>query len=136
MLRLVESLPADRVRGLIGPWCHQYPDRGLPPGPAIGFLQETLRWWDHWLRPTVTSVAEPGPGPDHEPGPDPVAIGHPDLGVFNPDLGVINSPGPDATTDPDPGVNGDPGPGVNGHPDPGVNDDPGPRRERRSGPPA
>lgn len=47
VLRLVEHLPADRVRGLIGPWSHQYPDRGLPPGPAIGFLQETLRWWDH-----------------------------------------------------------------------------------------
>ncbi|MEV6553154.1 CocE/NonD family hydrolase [Streptomyces sp. NPDC051597] len=50
VLRLVEHLPADRVRGLIGPWSHQYPDRGLPPGPAIGFLQETLRWWDQWLR--------------------------------------------------------------------------------------
>ncbi|MGV9453625.1 CocE/NonD family hydrolase [Streptomyces sp. NPDC003635] len=50
VLRLLEHLPADRVRGLIGPWSHQYPDRGLPPGPAIGFLQETLRWWDHWLK--------------------------------------------------------------------------------------
>ncbi|MEU9208978.1 CocE/NonD family hydrolase [Streptomyces sp. NPDC048415] len=60
VLRLVENLPADRVRGLIGPWSHQYPDRGLPPGPAIGFLQETLRWWDHWLRETDTGVmAEP-----------------------------------------------------------------------------
>lgn len=28
VLRLVEHLPADRVRGLIGPWSHQYPDRG------------------------------------------------------------------------------------------------------------
>ncbi|MFE2834003.1 CocE/NonD family hydrolase [Streptomyces mirabilis] len=69
VLRLVESLPADRVRGLIGPWCHQYPDRGLPPGPAIGFLQETLRWWDHWLRPTATSVPGPGPGVNDDPGP-------------------------------------------------------------------
>ncbi|MGW2519482.1 CocE/NonD family hydrolase [Streptomyces sp. NPDC001617] len=50
VLRLVEHLPADRVRGLIGPWPHRYPDHGLPPGPAIGFLQETLRWWDHWLK--------------------------------------------------------------------------------------
>ncbi|MEN8653971.1 CocE/NonD family hydrolase [Streptomyces sp. 21So2-11] len=49
-LRLVEQLDPNRVRGLIGPWSHQYPDRGLPPGPAIGFLQETLRWWDHWLK--------------------------------------------------------------------------------------
>ncbi|MCB5168735.1 CocE/NonD family hydrolase [Streptomyces bambusae] len=60
VLRLVEHLPADRVRGLIGPWSHQYPDRGLPPGPAIGFLQETLRWWDHWLKGEDTGImAEP-----------------------------------------------------------------------------
>ncbi|HZX36841.1 MAG TPA: CocE/NonD family hydrolase [Streptomyces sp.] len=60
VLRLVEHLPPDRVRGLIGPWSHQYPDRGQPPGPAIGFLQETLRWWDHWLKDADTGVmAEP-----------------------------------------------------------------------------
>ncbi|MBK3565573.1 MULTISPECIES: CocE/NonD family hydrolase [unclassified Streptomyces] len=57
VLRLVQHLPPDRVRGLIGPWSHQYPDRGLPPGPAIGFLQETLRWWDHWLKGEDTGVA-------------------------------------------------------------------------------
>lgn len=56
VLRLVEHLPPERVRGLIGPWSHQYPDRGLPPGPAIGFLQETLRWWDHWLKGEDTGV--------------------------------------------------------------------------------
>ncbi|GAA1357104.1 CocE/NonD family hydrolase [Streptomyces beijiangensis] len=60
VLRLVEHLDPARVRGLIGPWSHQYPDRGLPPGPAIGFLQETLRWWDHWLKDEETGVmAEP-----------------------------------------------------------------------------
>ncbi|MFF5975666.1 CocE/NonD family hydrolase [Streptomyces sp. NPDC012769] len=60
VLRLVEDLPRDRVRGVIGPWSHQYPDRGLPPGPAIGFLQETLRWWDHHLRGAENDVmAEP-----------------------------------------------------------------------------
>ncbi|NXY95281.1 CocE/NonD family hydrolase [Streptomyces sp. BR123] len=58
VLRLVSHLPADRVRGLIGPWSHQYPDRGLPPGPAIGFLQETLRWWDHWLRGSANGVMD------------------------------------------------------------------------------
>jgi predicted acyl esterase len=56
VLRLVEHLPPDRVRGLIGPWSHQYPDRGLPPGPAIGFLQETLRWWDQHLKGIDTGV--------------------------------------------------------------------------------
>ncbi|MGW6530960.1 CocE/NonD family hydrolase [Streptomyces venezuelae] len=60
VLRLVEHLPDDRVRGLIGPWSHQYPDRGLPPGPSIGFLQETLRWWDHHLKGIDSGVmAEP-----------------------------------------------------------------------------
>ncbi|MFE2213994.1 CocE/NonD family hydrolase [Streptomyces canus] len=56
VLRLVEHLPAERVRGLVGPWSHQYPDRGLPPGPAIGFLQETLRWWDQHLKGVDTGV--------------------------------------------------------------------------------
>jgi len=59
VLRILEHLPSDRVRGLIGPWSHHYPDHGLP-GPAIGFLQETLRWWDHWLKGEDTGVmAEP-----------------------------------------------------------------------------
>ncbi|GAA2237014.1 CocE/NonD family hydrolase [Kitasatospora cystarginea] len=55
VLRLVEHLDAP-ARGIIGPWPHQYPDRGLPPGPAIGFLQETLRWWDHWLKDVDTGA--------------------------------------------------------------------------------
>jgi putative CocE/NonD family hydrolase len=46
--RLLEGLAAPR-RGLIGPWAHIYPQDGVP-GPAIGFLQEALRWWDHWLK--------------------------------------------------------------------------------------
>lgn len=56
VLRLVEHLDPGQVRGLIGPWSHQYPDRGLPPGPAIGFLQETLRWWDQHLKDEDTGV--------------------------------------------------------------------------------
>ncbi|MFJ6749479.1 CocE/NonD family hydrolase [Streptomyces sp. NPDC091266] len=56
VLRLVEHLDPAKVRGLIGPWSHQYPDRGLPPGPAIGFLQETLRWWDQHLKGKDTGV--------------------------------------------------------------------------------
>ena len=49
VLRLAKNLPGP-VRGILGPWAHQYPDRPLEPGPQIGFLQETLRWWDHWLK--------------------------------------------------------------------------------------
>ncbi|WP_314100852.1 CocE/NonD family hydrolase [uncultured Frigoribacterium sp.] len=48
VLRLVSNLDAP-VKGIVGPWSHQYPDRGLAPGRGIGFLQETLRWWDRWL---------------------------------------------------------------------------------------
>ena len=45
------------VRGLIGPWLHKYPHFAVP-GPAIGFLQECLRWWDHWLRGVDTGVTD------------------------------------------------------------------------------
>ena len=36
-------------KGLIGPWAHVYPESGAP-GPAIGFLQEAVRWWDCHLK--------------------------------------------------------------------------------------
>lgn len=45
---LLEHLIVPRL-GLIGPWAHIYPQDGVP-GPAIGFLQEAVRWWDHWLK--------------------------------------------------------------------------------------
>lgn len=48
VFRLIENLSVPR-RGLIGPWRHLYPHVGKP-GPAIGFLQEEVRWWDHWLK--------------------------------------------------------------------------------------
>ncbi|MEV6828641.1 CocE/NonD family hydrolase [Amycolatopsis sp. NPDC051102] len=46
--RLLAHLDVPR-RGLIGPWSHKYPHLG-EPGPAIGYLQEVVKWWDHWLR--------------------------------------------------------------------------------------
>ena len=46
--RLLAGLKGPR-KGLIGPWAHVFPQNGVP-GPAIGFLQEALRWWDHWLK--------------------------------------------------------------------------------------
>ncbi|MBF4614976.1 CocE/NonD family hydrolase [Curtobacterium sp. VKM Ac-1376] len=55
VLRLVANVDAP-VKGIVGPWSHQYPDRGLAPGPSIGFLQETLRWWDRWLKGEDTGV--------------------------------------------------------------------------------
>ncbi len=53
---LVENLKAPR-NGIVGPWGHKYPQDGVP-GPAIGFLQEAMRWWDHWLRGVDTGVAD------------------------------------------------------------------------------
>ncbi len=60
VFRLLEHLPADVARlGLVGPWAHKYPHLGSP-GPAIGFLQETLRWWDYHLKGRPTGIdAEP-----------------------------------------------------------------------------
>lgn len=58
IFRLLEHLDVPR-RGLIGPWGHKYPHLGVP-GPAIGFLQELVRWWDHWLKGRDTGMmAEP-----------------------------------------------------------------------------
>jgi uncharacterized protein len=44
-------------KGLIGPWAHCYPHEGRP-GPAIGFLQEAMRWWDHWLTDVPTGIMD------------------------------------------------------------------------------
>jgi putative CocE/NonD family hydrolase len=58
ILRFLEGYRGPR-KGLIGPWGHLYPHDGLP-GPAIGFLQECLRWFDHWLKGVETGImAEP-----------------------------------------------------------------------------
>ena len=48
VFELVEHLQAP-CKGIIGPWGHKYPQDGVP-GPAIGFLQEAVRWFGHWLR--------------------------------------------------------------------------------------
>ena len=56
IFRLMENLDVPR-KGLIGPWGHKYPHMGVP-GPAIGFLQEVVRWWDHWLKGKDTGLME------------------------------------------------------------------------------
>lgn len=43
------------AKGILGPWVHQYPHTAVP-GPAIGFLQEAIRWWDRWLKGIDTGV--------------------------------------------------------------------------------
>ncbi len=54
--RLLQGLEVPR-KGLIGPWAHVYPHNGVP-GPAIGFLQEALRWWDQWLYGHDTGILD------------------------------------------------------------------------------
>jgi len=51
--RLVEAL--EGAKGIVGPWVHKYPHFAVPE-PRIGFLQEALRWWDHWLKGIDTDV--------------------------------------------------------------------------------
>jgi uncharacterized protein len=48
VFRVLAGLDVPR-KGLVGPWSHRYPHLGQP-GPAVGFLQEVVEWWDHWLK--------------------------------------------------------------------------------------
>jgi len=54
--RLLAGLTGPR-KGLIGPWSHAFPNDAVP-GPEIGFLEESLRWWDHWLKGTDTGIMD------------------------------------------------------------------------------
>ncbi|MGH4017740.1 MAG: CocE/NonD family hydrolase [Pseudonocardiaceae bacterium] len=56
VFRLLSELDVPR-KGLIGPWSHKYPHLG-EPGPAIGFLQEVVRWWDRWLKDVDNGVMD------------------------------------------------------------------------------
>ena len=56
VFHLMEHLEVPRW-GLIGAWGHKYPHMG-GPGPAVGFLQESLRWWDQWLKGIDRGVTE------------------------------------------------------------------------------
>lgn len=52
--RLLATLSGPRL-GLIGPWAHSFP-HDVTVGPAIGWLQEVLRWCDHWLKGRDTGI--------------------------------------------------------------------------------
>ncbi len=56
VFRLLEGLRSPS-KGLVGPWAHKYP-HFAKPGPAIGFLQECLRWWDYWLKDIDTGIMD------------------------------------------------------------------------------
>jgi len=79
VFRMLEHFSAPR-KGIIGPWSHMYPHFGKP-GPAIGFLQESLRWWNHWLKGMYSGIvsepmlavwmqefSKPDPQRDFQPG--------------------------------------------------------------------
>ena len=56
--RMLANLTCPR-KGLVGPWGHKYPQDAIP-GPSIGWMQESLRWWDHWLKGVDNGImAEP-----------------------------------------------------------------------------
>jgi hypothetical protein len=54
--RMLEGLKVPR-KAVIGPWAHLYPQDGSP-APAIGFLQEAVKWWDHWLKGKKTDTLD------------------------------------------------------------------------------
>lgn len=54
--RLMAGLSGPR-RGLIGPWAHSYP-HDVTVEPAIGWLQEVVRWCDHWMKGRDTGIME------------------------------------------------------------------------------
>lgn len=56
VLPLLEQLSVPK-KALIGPWAHSVPHLARP-GPAIGFLQEAIRWWDHWLKDRDTGIMD------------------------------------------------------------------------------
>jgi hypothetical protein len=67
------------VKGILGPWVHQYPHTAVPE-PRIGFLEVALRWWDRWLK-GVPNGAEDDPALRafvlHSAPPDPCAGARP-----------------------------------------------------------
>jgi putative CocE/NonD family hydrolase len=56
VFRLVENLRSP-AKGIVGPWSHRYPHLGAP-GPAIDWLSEETRWWDHWLKGRDTGIMD------------------------------------------------------------------------------
>jgi len=54
--RLLERLSCPR-KGLVGPWGHAFPERGIP-GPRLDWAVEECRWWDHWLNGNDTGIMD------------------------------------------------------------------------------
>ncbi|MDZ4312836.1 MAG: CocE/NonD family hydrolase [Cypionkella sp.] len=54
--RLLANLSGPRL-GLVGPWAHSYPHE-VTVEPAIGWLQELVRWLDHWTKGIDTGMMD------------------------------------------------------------------------------
>lgn len=56
VFRVLTHLDVPRL-GIVGPWEHKYPHLG-GPGPAIGYPQLLVRWFDRWLKDIDNGVEE------------------------------------------------------------------------------
>ena len=54
VFRLLDGLQAP-VHGIVGPWSHTWPDAGRP-GPAVGYWDQVLLWFDRWLKDRPNAV--------------------------------------------------------------------------------
>lgn len=54
--RIAEHLSSP-CKVIMGPWAHLYPHEGVP-GPAMDFIEEATRWWDHWLKGIDTGIMD------------------------------------------------------------------------------
>jgi len=54
--RLMAGLTCPK-KAMIGQWGHRFPHQATP-GPAVGFLKEAVRWWDHWLKGIDTGIMD------------------------------------------------------------------------------
>ncbi len=56
VMRMAANMP-NSFKGVIGPWAHKFPHMGMPK-PAIGWLQECVKWWDRWLKGNRNGVED------------------------------------------------------------------------------
>ena len=54
--RIAEHLKTP-CKVLMGPWAHLYPHDGIP-GPQVDFVDEAIRWWDHWLKDIDSGIMD------------------------------------------------------------------------------
>lgn len=59
LLRMVKRQPG-LVKGVVGPWGHHFPHRGLP-GPDINWLYHCTKWFDRWLKNDQNNVENDPP---------------------------------------------------------------------------